>query len=169
VKELGRIRKVGGEDDVESLLMESSKLTDDCYIKERVERILVESNVSVGIIDDVYATSHWHLGMLGKLKWTVSSKPLPEGAVNPLCWFPDWKGIPSEPVNVILIIGSIYKLPKERWECPKLQTVISVRRPGRNRGRNRRNCRNYSDYLSHLKNDEFHVLPHVLQHHFVGV
>ena len=55
------IRKVGVEVGVESLLTESSKLTDDCYIEERVERILVESNVSVGIIDGVYATSHWHL------------------------------------------------------------------------------------------------------------
>ena len=107
-KVLGLCKKGVSEEVVGSVRME-----EDAFIAERVDRTLEKSEVSVGIIDGVYPTSRWHLGMLGRLKWITSSKAMPFEESDISCWSLSSDGIPREPVDVILIIGSLDRLPQD--------------------------------------------------------
>lgn len=55
-----------------------------------------------------------------------SDRKFPPGAKNYGCWSDFRYGVPSNPVQVILIIGCFSRLPTERWSFPTLQVVLSL-------------------------------------------
>ena len=114
----------------------STILPEDSLIAERVEVIVQKSQVTLGILDGYYPTTAWHVGPLAELRWITSDRKFPSGMQNHHHWFPFKNGVPSGPVQVILIMGPFSRLPSNRWSCSTLQVVLSLtNHAGRNKKR----------------------------------
>lgn len=50
---------------------------EDSLIFERVEVMVQKSHVTLGIIDDCYPTTSWHVGPLADVKWITSDRNSP--------------------------------------------------------------------------------------------
>ena len=99
--------------------------------------IIQKSHVTLGIIGGYYPTTVWHVGPLGDVRWITSDRKFPPGMNNCNCWLDSSRGVPSEPVQVILIMGPFDRLPTERWNCPILQVVLSLTQRDRCKKRQR--------------------------------
>ena len=114
----------------------STILPEDSLISERVEVIVQKSQVTLGILDGYYPTTAWHVGPLAELRWITSDRKFPSGMQNHHHWFSSNRGVPSGPVQVILIMGPFGLLPSNRWSCSTLQVVFSlINRDKKNRKR----------------------------------
>ena len=91
-----------------------SRVLEDSLIAERVEVIIQKSYVTLEIVGGNYPTISWHVRPLMEVKWMISVNKIPPGVNNPDNWFCSSHDVPSIPVQVILIVISLSRLPTKR-------------------------------------------------------
>lgn len=76
---------------------------------------MAKLDLTLGIIDGVYPATKWHVGTLSQVVWIVSDKQLPTNNDRNKLWSQSRNDmdIPKEPVDIIVIIGSLNSLTEE--------------------------------------------------------
>ena len=106
------------------------------------------------------------MGTLAQVAWTVSKKKFCDKSGVGMAGVLGSIKIPEEPVDAIIIIGPLSRLPKGRWSCLSLRVAISILplhlRGGK--GRKKPKSIHYEKYFS----KGFVVSKHYLSHDKCG-